>query len=149
MLFGQHAGGGMAPAPAAPPVAPGGTILGGVEGGGLIPEAPATPAPPSAFGKPATAKGRHASPGGQAPAAGDQTGEPRGKHRAAEVKLPEGLQPHRASHLEYTAPADGGGVEHHSEEASDDAYAGVGRNDPCPCGSGRKFKRCHGGSSRG
>ena len=20
----------------------------------------------------------------------------------------------------------------------------VGRNDPCPCGSGRKFKRCHG-----
>jgi hypothetical protein len=22
---------------------------------------------------------------------------------------------------------------------------GVGRNDPCPCGSGRKFKRCHGG----
>jgi len=19
----------------------------------------------------------------------------------------------------------------------------VGRNDPCPCGSGRKFKRCH------
>ena len=23
-------------------------------------------------------------------------------------------------------------------------YAGVGRNDPCPCGSGKKFKRCHG-----
>ena len=23
-------------------------------------------------------------------------------------------------------------------------YAGVGRNDPCPCGSGRKFKKCHG-----
>jgi hypothetical protein len=22
--------------------------------------------------------------------------------------------------------------------------AKVGRNDPCPCGSGRKFKRCHG-----
>ncbi|MGN6380593.1 MAG: SEC-C metal-binding domain-containing protein [Gaiellales bacterium] len=21
---------------------------------------------------------------------------------------------------------------------------GVGRNDPCPCGSGKKFKRCHG-----
>lgn len=20
----------------------------------------------------------------------------------------------------------------------------VGRNDPCPCGSGRKFKHCHG-----
>ena len=25
-----------------------------------------------------------------------------------------------------------------------DPYAGVGRNDPCPCGSGLKFKKCHG-----
>jgi len=22
--------------------------------------------------------------------------------------------------------------------------AGPGRNDPCPCGSGKKFKKCHG-----
>ena len=21
----------------------------------------------------------------------------------------------------------------------------IGRNEPCPCGSGKKFKRCHGG----
>ena len=29
---------------------------------------------------------------------------------------------------------------------SDDGseYPKVGRNDPCPCGSGRKFKKCHG-----
>jgi uncharacterized protein len=26
------------------------------------------------------------------------------------------------------------------------AYASAGRNDPCPCGSGLKFKRCHGRS---
>ena len=26
----------------------------------------------------------------------------------------------------------------------DDIYANVGRNDPCPCGSGKKFKKCHG-----
>jgi preprotein translocase subunit SecA len=25
-----------------------------------------------------------------------------------------------------------------------DPYAGVGRNEPCPCGSGKKFKKCHG-----
>ena len=25
-----------------------------------------------------------------------------------------------------------------------DPYAGVGRNAPCPCGSGKKFKMCHG-----
>jgi preprotein translocase subunit SecA len=26
----------------------------------------------------------------------------------------------------------------------DRAFTGVERNDPCPCGSGRKFKQCHG-----
>ncbi|MCL1847048.1 MAG: SEC-C metal-binding domain-containing protein, partial [Coriobacteriia bacterium] len=26
----------------------------------------------------------------------------------------------------------------------DDPYANVGRNDPCPCGSGKKYKKCHG-----
>jgi preprotein translocase subunit SecA len=24
----------------------------------------------------------------------------------------------------------------------------VGRNDPCPCGSGKKYKKCHGAESR-
>jgi uncharacterized protein len=24
------------------------------------------------------------------------------------------------------------------------AFAQAGRNDPCPCGSGLKFKKCHG-----
>ena len=27
-------------------------------------------------------------------------------------------------------------------------WSSVGRNDPCPCGSGRKFKKCHGASMR-
>ena len=26
-------------------------------------------------------------------------------------------------------------------------FSGVGRNDVCPCGSGAKFKKCHGASS--
>ncbi len=30
------------------------------------------------------------------------------------------------------------------EEWQRSVSAGVGRNDPCPCGSGRKFKKCHG-----
>jgi uncharacterized protein len=30
-----------------------------------------------------------------------------------------------------------------------DAFARAGRNDPCPCGSGRKFKQCHGRGSAG
>ncbi len=28
---------------------------------------------------------------------------------------------------------------------ADPQYKKVGRNDPCPCGSGKKFKKCHGG----
>ncbi len=30
------------------------------------------------------------------------------------------------------------------EERLRQAYARAGRNDPCPCGSGKKFKQCHG-----
>ncbi|MFD0855603.1 SEC-C metal-binding domain-containing protein, partial [Actinomadura adrarensis] len=54
-------------------------------------------------------------------------------------------KPKRAKKLEYSAPTvDGeGGVETHSEEAADE-FTGVSRNDPCPCGSGKKYKRCHG-----
>jgi len=29
----------------------------------------------------------------------------------------------------------------------DDPYAEVGRNDPCPCGSGKKYKKCHGANA--
>jgi preprotein translocase subunit SecA len=61
---------------------------------------------------------------------------------AAPVSAP-GLEPHRPHHLQYSAPAEGGGVEHHGESAADQ-FANVNRNDLCPCGSGRKYKRCHG-----
>ncbi|MCO6004880.1 preprotein translocase subunit SecA [Actinoallomurus purpureus] len=51
----------------------------------------------------------------------------------------------RPQTLSYTAPTvDGeGGVETHTEK-TEDAFADVSRNDPCPCGSGKKYKRCHG-----
>ncbi len=41
------------------------------------------------------------------------------------------------------APAQGK-VKTYVKAESGDPYAGVGRNDPCPCGSGKKFKNCHG-----
>ncbi len=31
-----------------------------------------------------------------------------------------------------------------SSSVTSGQYANVGRNDPCPCGSGKKFKKCHG-----
>jgi preprotein translocase subunit SecA len=60
--------------------------------------------------------------------------------------MPEGLQPRRPRNLQYSAPSETGGVERHGDAAAD-PYASVGRNDLCPCGSGRKYKRCHGGRS--
>jgi preprotein translocase subunit SecA len=31
-----------------------------------------------------------------------------------------------------------------AEQAAQTAMPKVGRNDPCPCGSGKKYKQCHG-----
>jgi preprotein translocase subunit SecA len=60
------------------------------------------------------------------------------------------------SNITYTAPTESGEVEVRVDEeslgrraasglsAGAAAFARVGRNDPCPCGSGKKFKHCHG-----
>ena len=60
--------------------------------------------------------------------------------------LPTRLGPRRSGALQYTAPSVDGGthVESHVEGTPTGDFANVGRNDPCPCGSGRKYKRCHG-----
>ena len=54
----------------------------------------------------------------------------------------------KAVHYEHAAVADDAGAE---SPASSEAVAQVvrkgpkvGRNDPCPCGSGKKYKQCHG-----
>ena len=55
------------------------------------------------------------------------------------------------ANVTYTAPTETGEVEtvvdEHTVRPDDDVQAGgvrVGRNDPCPCGSGKKYKQCHG-----
>ena len=45
------------------------------------------------------------------------------------------------------AAAGGGSAVATYEKDKTDPYANVGRNDPCPCGSGKKYKRCHGQSA--
>jgi preprotein translocase subunit SecA len=57
----------------------------------------------------------------------------------------------RISNVTYTAPTETGEVESKLDEATarqqaPQVAAGrlVGRNDPCPCGSGKKYKQCHG-----
>ncbi|MFF0862922.1 preprotein translocase subunit SecA [Nonomuraea sp. NPDC003560] len=55
--------------------------------------------------------------------------------------------PQRPAELEYSAPGEQGDVEHtrvRTTSAERAAYGNVERNAPCPCGSGKKYKRCHG-----
>jgi preprotein translocase subunit SecA len=55
-------------------------------------------------------------------------------------------QPQRPDRLSYSAPSeDGSGQSVRTSGAAGDAdFSKVGRNAPCPCGSGKKFKLCHG-----
>ncbi len=58
-------------------------------------------------------------------------------------------EPSAPKHLAYSAPTvDGEGGTEVRTDADADEFAGVSRNEPCPCGSGRKFKRCHGDPAR-
>jgi preprotein translocase subunit SecA len=51
----------------------------------------------------------------------------------------------RISNVTYSAPTETGEVETLVDEATvQAALPRVGRNDPCPCGSGKKYKQCHG-----
>ncbi len=49
------------------------------------------------------------------------------------------------SNVTYSAPDETGAQQVTTANGVDvRQFAGVGRNDPCPCGSGKKFKFCHG-----
>jgi preprotein translocase subunit SecA len=61
---------------------------------------------------------------------------------AAEVPhVPENVQYHHADYEEALAQPEQQGEEHKPFVRSGEK---VGRNDPCPCGSGKKYKQCHG-----
>jgi preprotein translocase subunit SecA len=54
----------------------------------------------------------------------------------------------RIANVTYSAPTETGEVETKLDESTARQPAvpvpRVGRNDPCPCGSGKKYKQCHG-----
>jgi len=64
----------------------------------------------------------------------------------AGLAAPGLARPKRSGQLNYTAPsADGSAAAEQRTTSADGVdYSKVGRNAPCPCGSGRKFKQCHG-----
>ena len=117
--------------------------------------APATP--DASPGQPA--------PAAQPPAARPAAAQPRQPQRQsrpaarpaaaaaeeAEPGLPAGLarglaRPQRSGSLSYSAPNEdaSGTAQHSTGSAAGTSFANVGRNAPCPCGSGKKFKQCHG-----
>ena len=57
-------------------------------------------------------------------------------------------RPKQPANLAYSAPDEGGEAEVRGAAANgnaeQDEFAGVGRNAECPCGSGKKYKKCHG-----
>ena len=55
-------------------------------------------------------------------------------------------RPKQPTALAYSAPTETGDVEVHGRTVTnaDDPFAGVSRNAECPCGSGKKYKKCHG-----
>ncbi len=69
---------------------------------------------------------------GPAEVDGDQGDRPRGRIAATSNIARDGKDREPAKPRPYVKAESG------------DPYAGVGRNDPCPCGSGKKFKNCHG-----
>ncbi len=64
--------------------------------------------------------------------------------KARPVVKAKGLGERRQSAVSYSAPSETGEATKSGTDKADDPYAGVGRNAPCPCGSGKKYKMCHG-----
>jgi preprotein translocase subunit SecA len=56
----------------------------------------------------------------------------------------------KIANVTYIAPTETGevqvisGLDAQGQALASDHFPRVGRNDPCPCGSGKKFKMCHG-----
>jgi preprotein translocase subunit SecA len=113
-----------APARPARPARPQAGQAGGASDGAAQSDAPRRPARP----RPAAA-----------PAQGDAA-------VPAALASPALARPRRTGQLNYTAPSeDGTGTAQQRTTAPGDTdFSRVGRNSPCPCGSGKKFKQCHG-----
>jgi preprotein translocase subunit SecA len=127
----------------------GSTVEGSSMAGGMEPPAEA---PAASFGAPAPAA---------PPAAPSQPEQPAATPSPQALLPRELTQPHRPSHVQYSAPsvdggssitpppADGAGPRSmvNAGEGNISGQAtgsGPARNGPCPCGSGRKYKKCHG-----
>jgi preprotein translocase subunit SecA len=145
-----------APQPGGPPLAAPADAAAGAAGAGNAPAGNAPAGGVAAEPVPSEAPAAFAAETGDDVSAGQPAAAPDGdeRERVAAVLGAALGQPTRPSHLQYSAPTvDGeGGVSRSvgatsggSPAAGDGGgFGGVARNAPCPCGSGKKYKRCHG-----
>ena len=96
-------------------------------------------------------EGEVLQPAAEALTPGDGTAPPEPPAAQEPVEHPliraRGLEPAPASRgLSYSSPSEAGQgqVTGAATATADDPFAGVGRNALCPCGSGKKYKKCHG-----
>jgi preprotein translocase subunit SecA len=146
--------------PAAPPAAAAQPVANGSQRTGPQSTGPQSTGPqstgPQSTGPQRTGSQRPVAP--QAPAAA-QAARPTGHgvravppapapDDAATNVLPAALRSPRPTDLRYSGPAEDGGTATRGgprSRGNGAAAAGEpGRNRPCPCGSGKKFKQCHG-----
>ena len=83
-----------------------------------------------------------------APAADEEPSELRGARYSGPAEVDGDQGPRRVvptpSAGARPAPAPTAKPQTYRKSDDPDPYVGVGRNEPCPCGSGKKFKNCHG-----
>ena len=83
----------------------------------------------------------------QASPAAAQASPAAAQAKARPVVRAKGIGERKQTPVSYSAPSESGEAVK-TGEVNDDPYRGVGRNAPCPCGSGKKFKLCHGQGRR-
>jgi len=66
---------------------------------------------------------------------------------AAQAAAAAGVSGPSPDQIAAASAAAGGGKAAPMVKDKEDPYANVGRNDPCPCGSGKKYKKCHGANA--
>ncbi|HWN34338.1 MAG TPA: SEC-C metal-binding domain-containing protein, partial [Pseudonocardia sp.] len=127
--------------PARPSAGTGGTVTAAGTIGGAV-AAPAAEAAPGAVAAPTGKRGRHATP------VHDPSDPPTDPGSAVPTAL-RGVGvggPANAAALRYSGPAEDGTETRSAAPAGSGAGGSTepARNQPCPCGSGRKYKHCHG-----
>ena len=68
---------------------------------------------------------------------------------SAPRRAPAALPSRRARNVNYSYGAAASGGQDAKVETFHRNAPKVGRNDPCPCGSGKKYKKCHGAAAAG